>query len=291
MNNVMRFWLKSSSYLTCILALSFALHSFSQASASQGEKIKTESELHLGITEAAFNRVAHALELGKPHAERTDLYFDIHEGGQFQLRRSIASAKLRIQLRADELVLQKSWIKNQQELSSSGFLWMATTRSSAKLKGNYTGNTSDRVRFTLPLIKSIAQANLMTENQKSLLASSWASVSWPKLEEFDLATEVLGEEFVPAAIVRKQRWVVELKGQGKTIIVQIGRDSDVLGDGKPTSFEIESELENASTETIEEITARISKWLESLGVEAPQTSPRSSADFFMRLENLYPESF
>jgi len=275
---------RASSYLAAILLSS----AFSPAHSAQPEKTKTESELHLGISEAAFNAIARQVGLAHAEIQRTDVYFDVHEDRKFQLRRNLPQAKLRIQMRESELVLQKSWVQLQQEFSVSKYTWLATTRTSSNLKQRYSGETGDRVRFSLPFLLSLVQQNTVTSEQKRLLQETWSGVSWPKLNEFDSATKTVHKNWIPAAVVHKERWTIKIPSQNDThVVLQLGRDSDALGQGKPVSFEIESELKNSSEEEIREVASSATLWLESLGIEANETTARSSHDFFTRLETIY----
>lgn len=274
--------------ILCLSALSVT-SAFTQAKAAHPEKTKTESELHLGISEAAFNRIARELNLAHAQIQRTDVYFDVHKNREFHLRRNIPHAKLRVQMRADELVSQKSWVQNQQEIAASNYIWLATTRTSANLKQRYSSETGDRIRFTVPFLISIVQQKTMTPEQRKLLEETWSGISWPKLQEFDKTTSNVSKNFIPAAVVHKERWIVKIPGRESSFItVQLGRDSDALGQGKPVSFEIESELESSSTEEMSDVANAASNWLQSLGIETAETSARSSHDFFSRLESIYP---
>lgn len=263
----------------------------SNASADQPvkEKTKEETELHLGVSESAFKILESAFELYSPTTLRTDYYFDIPQKNQFYMRRNVTPAKLRVQKRADQVVLQKSWIRHQSTHISQGFLWMKTTRVSSSVKKPLDDNTGLRLEHSQSLLENSVKDSQISHDSKTYLEELWLPEVWPRLSEFDSSIDKSIGSFVPAAIVSKERWLLDIQTMnGEGLTVQLGRDSDVLGSGRPQSYEIEAELKDSAPNTSVQVAEAISSWLRSYGIEPEETSPHSSHDFFRRLEQLYP---
>lgn len=253
------------------------------------EKIKEETELHLGVNESVFKKLESSLQLHSPTKLRTDYYFDIPQKNQFYMRRNVTPAKLRVQKRADQVVLQKSWIRHQSTHISQGFLWMKTTRVSSSVKKPLNDNTGLRLEHSQSLLENSVKDSQISHDSKTYLEGLWLPEVWPRLSEFDSSIAKSIGSFVPAAIVSKERWLLDIQtmnGQGLTL--QLGRDSDVLGSGRPQSYEIEAELKDSAPNTSMQVAEAISHWLQSYGIEPEETSPHSTHDFFGRLEQLYP---
>jgi len=276
--------------LRLVVALAaVVLTSNASADHSVKEKTKEETELHLGVSESAFKKLESAFELYSPTTLRTDFYFDIPQNNQFYMRRNVTPAKLRVQKRADQVVLQKSWIQHQSTHISQGFRWMKTTRVSSSVKKPVNGNTGLRLEYSQSLLENSIKNSQISQGSKTYLEELWHPEVWPRLSEFDSSMVKSIGSFVPAAIVSKERWLLNIKTlNGEDLTVQLGRDSDVLGSGRPQSYEIEAELKDSSPKTSVQVAEAISHWLQSYGIEPAETSPHSSHDFFRRLEQLYP---
>lgn len=253
------------------------------------EKTKEETELRLGVNESAFKKLESAFELYSPTKLRTDYYFDIPQKNQFYMRRSVTPAKLRVQKRVDQVVLQKSWIQHQSTHISQGFQWMKTTRVSSSVKKPLNDNTGRRLEYSQSLLENLVKDSQISHHSKTYLEELWRPEVWPRLSEFDSSMAKSIGSFVPAAIVSKERWLLGIQTMnGEDLTVQLGRDSDVLGTGRPQSYEIEAELKDSSPKTSAQVAEAISHWLQSYGIDPEETSPHSSHDFFRRLEQLYP---
>lgn len=260
-----------------------------RADQSLKEKTKEETELHLGVSESAFKKLESAFELYSPTTLRTDYYFDIPQENLFYMRRSVTPAKLRVQKRVDQFVLQKSWIQHQSTHISRGFRWMKTTRVSSSVKKPLNDNTGRRLDYSQSLLENSVKESQISHHSKTYLEELWLPEVWPRLSEFDSSMAKSIGSFVPAAIVSKERWLLDIQTMnGEELTVQLGRDSDVLGSGRPQSFEIEAELKDSAPNTSVQVAEAISHWLQSYGIDPEETSPQSSHDFFRRLEHLYP---
>ncbi|MEN9827295.1 MAG: hypothetical protein RI953_3040 [Pseudomonadota bacterium] len=289
------FW--SNTYYLFLISLSSVamlvdLPAFHKAEAAQKSDDvsaeKTETELHLGLTENGFNRLLQRWQKSSAGSKRIDHYFDVFRNGRFLVRREEPRAKLRIQNRPDELVIQKSWINQQRMFSAGGFQWSAAERTSANVKFSRKSLTKERCDRSLMFLQNKTQQQDINAEEISQIQQVWHSQTWPKLDSFDSATADLQGPLMPAAIVLKERWQIPVQTvSGQTFKLQLGRDSDVLGQGKPTSFELEIELKDASTEDADEAAELIGSFLQNEGLQAKETSALKGYDFFQRLENLY----
>lgn len=253
------------------------------------EKLKEETELHLGLSVRGFEQLSKALSLGASGQRRVDFYFDVHDGEKFLMRRTLSPAKLRIQKRENTLLLQKSWVKSQSVMTSMGFDWLNTTRISANCKNTDDGDVSYRLKYSEEVLRNAARNSQISPSDKNYLQDLWRPVVWPKLSIFDAYTAHLPRALLPAAVVLKERWLVKLKSpEGENVELQIGRDTDLLGNGQPQSFELEAELHSDSAAESTNVAQFISTWIAAQGIPPEQTSARSVHDFFDRLEKLYP---
>lgn len=282
-------WMNFKNIFCFLLSVLLSLTTYASNKASEKESVKTETELHLAISQEAFNHIIASHDLALAGEQRTDFYFDAHDGEKFLMRANIAPAKLRIQKREQGFISQKSWIKQQSVLHSSGFNWLYTTRISAASKHQENGQTSKRLILSQEVLETAVQTGVILPSEKKEFASLWKPHSWPKLPEFDHVTSKFNGQIIPAAIVHKERWLLQISTlRGDVIDLQLGRDSDVLGHGLPQAFEIEAELKTNSTLKDAEIVDATSEWLLALGISPTHTSPRTSHNFFERLEKLYP---
>lgn len=249
---------------------------------------KSETELRIGLTEAGFNQLLTKWIEKSDASARADLYFDVFEDNHFLIRRSEPKAKLRIQNRKDEIVLQKSWIDDQQTLESNGFVWRATTRTSAVDRLSRKSETKSRVGDSISILAARSATNSIQKVDIDHLREVWDAQHWPSLDSYDHGTAHLKGPVIPAAFVLKERWIrTSDVCDGRPLGLQLGRDSDILGQGHPTSYELEVEIKNTSIAEEQNIINCLSAFLSKQGLSREQTSSQKSYDFFQRLENLF----
>ncbi|NBO39043.1 hypothetical protein EBU99_10720 [bacterium] len=273
-----------------VLAAAFGTGSAARADSSQDfVSTKQETELRIGLTEKGFETVRRWIQQNATQTGRQDFYFDAHDGGHFVLRRSGPRAKARIQLRADQLVQQKSWLDVQSTLSSDGFNWISSVRTSGIQKSSTDGSVSQDVAKSVVLLRSAAKRKQFRATEIAQLKEIWTTVAWPKLSTFDSAAAGLQVDFVPAAFVNKERWVFGVQGEsGEVYKVQLGRDTDALQLTGETGYEIETELkDDSSPEAQQRAIVNLSHWLKERGVAPEDTIPGTSIDFFRGLESMY----
>lgn len=249
---------------------------------------KSETELRIGLTEAGFNQLLTKWIEKSDASARADIYFDVFEKNQFLIRRSEPKAKLRIQNRKDEIVLQKSWIDDQQTLESNGYFWSATTRTSAVDRLSRKSETKKRVADSISILSARSTNNSIQKVDLDYLREVWDAQAWPSLDSYDHGTAHLKGPVIPAAFVLKERWIRTIEVcDGRPLGLQLGRDSDILGQGRPTSYELEIEIKNTSIAEEQNIINCLSGFLSKQGLSPDQTSHQKGYDFFQRLENLF----
>ncbi|NBW81582.1 hypothetical protein EBR21_07495 [bacterium] len=268
------------------------LPAFQKAQAAQRSEDqmaeKTETELHLGLTEGGFNRLLQRWQKNSTSSKRVDHYFDVFRNGRFLVRSEEPRAKLRIQNRTEELVIQKSWLNQQRMFSAGGYQWNTTDRTSANVKYALKSLTKERCDQSLTFLQDKTRRQEINPDEMSLIQKIWQGQTWPKLDSFDEATADLRVPVMPAAIVLKERWQIPLQTvSGQAFKLQLGRDSDVLGQGQPTSFELEIELKDGSSDDVDEAAELIGSFLRDEGLQLEETTSVKAYDFFQRLENLY----
>ncbi|MEY4066757.1 MAG: hypothetical protein RIR26_2965 [Pseudomonadota bacterium] len=278
-----------SKILLVILGLA-QLPAFSIASAAE-QKLKEETELHLSLTEQAFSKLIQSVAPTAERIQRTDLYFDSHNGSEFVLRRNVEEAKLRIQMRDDSFVIQKSWLIDSSTVNTGEYEWMVSKRESSVVKQSLKGDLPEKIAQSLTVLSSGVTRNSLSLSQKTLLENLWSTLPWPRLTDFDSAAQRWPIQWVPAALVKKERWLIPISPTGKKnapLYIQLGRDTDVLGSGKPQAFEVELELSRDLEESDSEIADKVSLWLLRHGIVTEDTKVPTRTDFFRRLESLYP---
>lgn len=261
------------------------------AAQASGAKTKEESELHLNISETAFAKIIKNHSYVATKMIRTDVYFDSHDGREFTLRRNLEKAKLRIQKREDSFAIQKSWLILANSLNSQGFDWVLSKRMSSSLKHALQSPLQERITSATQVLSSAVSQNGISPEQRNFLESLWSVFQWPTLADFDEATQNWPLTFVPAAVVKKERWLIPLQVSGheeSPLLIQLGRDTDVLGMGQPQSFEVEVELKQNFTDSADEVAEAVTSWLRHNGIVASDTQMLPKIDFFRRLEALYP---
>lgn len=250
---------------------------------------KTEIELHLGLNEDGFNRLLRRWQKKSSASKRIDHYFDIFRSGAFLIHHIEPRGKLRIQQRSDEVVVQKSWIDFLQSFAAGGYTWNSTQRSSANSKIQITSATKQRCDQSLLFLQNRAGQGHFSLDDFWQIQASWQNQKWPKLESFDAATAKLQAPLVPAAVVLKERWQIPFESfAGQTFKLQLGRDSDLLGQDAPKRYELEIELKDVSSEDVSEAAELIGSFLQDEGLDAEDTTSAKTHDFFQRLETLYP---
>lgn len=249
---------------------------------------KQETELRLGLTQDGFNCLLGQWADKSEHSFRSDLYFDVFEDEKFLIRRSEPRAKLRIQERQDELVVQKSWIDNQDFVTSNDFVWSVTTRSSSSDRFASESSTQDKYNSTRALLGKAVAKNSIQKSELTNLQKLWSTHTWPTLDSYDHGTSALQGPLIPAAIVRKERWSFPIKlSNGKSYKIQFGRDTDALLQSQPQNFELEVEIRKPSLDTDADLISSLSQFLREHGLTKDQTSTLKTYDFFQRLENLF----
>ena len=276
-----------------LLAVGLVQGLSSTPAVASDEKLKEETELHLSLTEEAFSKLIQNESLSPGRSQRTDLYFDSHNGSEFVLRRNLEEGKLRIQIRADSLVVQKSWLLDSTTLNTGDFEWMVSRRSSSVMKQSLDGNLSEKIAQSTTVLKSGVASLGVSPSQKTFLENIWSTFAWPQLNEFDSAAQRWPLQWVPAALVKKERWLFPLPSTGKNnapLYIQLGRDTDVFGSGKPQAFEVEVEFSPDSEESESEVADKVSFWLLQRGIVTDDSKVPARFDFFTRLEGLYPKT-
>lgn len=250
---------------------------------------KNETELRLGLTASGFHFLIETLGAAVAKSgKREDMYFDVHENSKFLMRRLEPRAKLRIQYRTNECVMQKSWITEQHFSKVQDFTWSATTRSSAQLARSQKSETCQRWRTASQFLLAKVAEGKINASEVDAVEAFWKAQIWPLLPEYDTATAHLQGPLVPAAVVHKDRWVFNVPTSvGKTVKIQLGKDSNMLTSSQTHSYELEVETKDSSIAAETETLAELSQYLARLGLRPEHTTSQKAYDFFSTLENLY----
>jgi hypothetical protein len=276
------------TFAVSVVAFAFHLFAAPAASAKSSDSLKIETELRLRLTREGFE---HLLDLwrGKSQfSERTDMYFDKHAGSRFLIKQMEPRAKLRLQDRGDECVLQKSWLTEQHTASSGGFVWTAATRSAAFSKHDAKSETCRRQMKSANFLLEKVSSEHISRNEIHELENDWARQSWPQHLAYDSGTAKLKGSLIPAAIVKKQRWVTTfVSATSKPLKIQLGRDTDLFANGQPENYELEIEAKDSSVEAERKILDELSDLLWRSGITPADTNPQNIYNFFQHLENLY----
>lgn len=271
------------------LCLSYSQNSHAGDSKHDSMTQKSETELRLGLTASGFHFLLDTLgTAAATSGKREDMYFDVHENSKFLMRRLEPRAKLRIQYRTNECVMQKSWITEQHFSKVQYFTWSATTRSSAHLARSQKSETCQRWRTASQFLLAKVAEGKIKSSEIDAVEEFWKAQIWPPLPDFDTATAHLQGPLVPAAVVHKERWVIHVpKSVGKTVKIQLGKDSNMLTSSQTHSYELEVETKDSSIAAETETLAELSQYLARLGLRPEHTTSQKDYDFFATLENLY----
>jgi len=280
-----------SLFLILIVSLSAQAKSADPASHQTSNKIRTETEIRLRLSEQGFYQLWSSWGPKLKRSTRIDLYFDVFKGENFLIRRGETRAKLRIQNRSDQLVVQKSWIEQRREIQFDGFHWNVTTRTSATDKYSKTDDIYSYWGASTSLLVRTANSGYLSEDDELSLINTWLRQRWPRLASYDLGTQSYAGPLRPAALVHKERWTHAVSlNSGKTVTLQLGRDSDVLTTAHPKSFELEIEFQGSTLDDENQLISEMSTYLIHQGLSSNQTNPTTIYDFFETLENMYRSS-
>jgi hypothetical protein len=274
-------------YAAAFIAVTFVSSAF--AKDTESDRTETESEIRLTLTESAFNKLHSALSLEAPSHTRIDTYFDVAKDGTFLRKQSTPEAKQRIQQKSNTVNLQKSWLISQSFLKKNGFTYSISEKISSKRVVGQKTHIASKIEQTHTILTAGLNHKSISTEQKRFLEKLWSPLKWPTLRELDAAVEHLAGKLVPSAVVTKSRWKVSVDTlKGKTFKIQLGCDSNALGEAAKTYYELESELLEGSDSEVHDRTEAISNLLTSHGVLPRETSEHSDHDFFDDLENIYP---
>ena len=274
-------------YAIVSIAVSFV--SFAHAKESEAHRTETESEISITLTESAFKKISAALNLGVPTHTRVDTYFDVARNGAFLRKSHTPEAKQRIQKKSNTLILQKSWLLSQIFLKKNGFTFSVSEKVSSKRELNQKASTTGKLEQSHIILTAGLNQNGISQDQKRYLEKLWAPLKWPSLSELDAAVKPYSGKLVPSAVVTKNRWKVDAESvKGGTFKVQIGSDSNTLGEESRTYYELDSELSEGTENELHDRTESISDFLTAHGVRPAETSEYSDHDFYDDLEKIYP---
>lgn len=255
----------------------------------EDELRSTESEIRITLSQSAFEKLQHALELGTPESTRVDMYFDIPADGVFLLNRDLPAAKQRIRYKDGELNLQKSWVLGAVAYSDQGFRYLLSEKQSVKQELSAKSHIHKKMNHTFDLLEAVLEYGSMGADQKRYLEKLWKPMPWPKLKPFD---DVIGRPpapFVPAAVVKKERWKYTLETSShEKFKIQLGKDSNALGPTQKIYYELECELKDTESLQVTDRLKAISDLLIENDILVNETSEISDHDFLSDLAAIYP---